>query len=49
MTIYNKEDVLKASINYFNGDELAATTWMNKYALKDSEGNLLELTPNDTH
>lgn len=46
---YNREDVLKETIKYFNGDTLAAEVWVNKYALKDSDGNLFELTPNDTH
>lgn len=36
-------------LNYFNGDELAASVWEAKYALKDEEGNLLEETPNDMH
>lgn len=34
---------------YFKGDELAADVWINKYALKDSKGNIYELTPNDMH
>ena len=46
---YNYEEVLKESINYFNGDELAATTWMNKYAMTDDEGNFVELCPDDMH
>ena len=46
---YTYDEVLKASIEYFNGDELAATTWMNKYAMKDSEENFVELTPDDMH
>lgn len=46
---YNREDVLKETIKYFNGDTLAAEVWVNKYALKDSDGNLFELTPDDTH
>jgi ribonucleoside-diphosphate reductase alpha chain len=40
---------LKSSIEYFKGDELAATVWINKYALKDSFGNLFEKTPDDMH
>ncbi len=47
--IYPYEEVLAASIEYFNGDELAANVWMNKYALKDSDGNFYELTPDDMH
>jgi ribonucleoside-diphosphate reductase alpha chain len=46
---YSQEDAFEASVNYFNGDDLAARVWINKYALKDSEGNLYELTPNDMH
>ncbi|WP_152425056.1 adenosylcobalamin-dependent ribonucleoside-diphosphate reductase [Nafulsella turpanensis] len=43
------EDVLKASIAYFDGDELAAATWTSKYAMKDADGNFLELSPDDMH
>jgi ribonucleoside-diphosphate reductase alpha chain len=46
---FEYEDVLKASTEYFNGDELAATVWINKYALKDSFGNIYERTPDDMH
>ncbi|MCB2207200.1 MAG: adenosylcobalamin-dependent ribonucleoside-diphosphate reductase [Bacteroidetes bacterium] len=46
---YNHEEVLEAATEYFNGDALAANVWMNKYALKDSAGNLYELTPEDMH
>ncbi len=46
---YTYEDVLEASKKYFKGDELAATTWMNKYAVKDNEGRFTELTPDDMH
>ena len=46
---YSYEDTLKSSIEYFNGDELAATTWMNKYAMKDSGNNFVEKTPDDMH
>jgi len=46
---YDRSDVLKASIEYFDGDEMAANVWINKYALKDSTGNLYELTPDDMH
>ena len=34
---YTYDEVLKASIAYFNGDELAGTTWMNKYAMRDTD------------
>lgn len=46
---YTHEEVLKAATDYFKGDVLAANVWMNKYALKDSLGNLYELTPDDMH
>lgn len=47
--IYSHEEVVEASIGYFKGDELAARVWANKYALKDSYGNLYEKTPDDMH
>ena len=47
--IYSYEQVLEKSISYFNGDELAATTWMNKYAMKDDAGDFVELSPDDMH
>lgn len=46
---YTYEEVLKATIEYFGGDELAANVWINKYALKDSFGNIYERTPDDMH
>jgi ribonucleoside-diphosphate reductase alpha chain len=46
---YSYEEALAASINYFDGDELAASVWINKYALKDSYGNIYERTPTDLH
>ncbi len=46
---YSNEEVLKKATEYFKGDELAANVWMNKYALKDSEGNIYEQTPDDMH
>lgn len=46
---YTYEDVLKASLSYFNNDELAATTWINKYAVKNSKGEFLEKSPDDMH
>ena len=45
----NEEEARKASKEYFGGDELAAQVWVNKYALKDSQGNLYERTPVDMH
>ena len=46
---YTQEEAVKASLDYFKGDDLAARVWVNKYALKDSEGNIYELTPDDMH
>src|SRR5580698_935038 len=43
------DEIKKASTKYFSGDELAASTWVNKYALRDRNGNLLEKTPDDMH
>jgi len=48
-TSYPRPEVLAAALEYFKDDELAATTWMNKYALRDPKGELIELTPADTH
>lgn len=47
--IYSTEEAFKASLAYFKNDDLAARVWLNKYALKDSEGRIYELTPNDMH
>ncbi len=46
---YSHAEVLEATTRYFKGDTLAANVWMNKYALKDSQGNLFERTPDDMH
>ncbi|MDD4921530.1 MAG: adenosylcobalamin-dependent ribonucleoside-diphosphate reductase [Bacteroidales bacterium] len=46
---YTHDEAFQASLDYFQGDELAARVWVNKYALKDSYGNLFELTPGDMH
>ena len=46
---YSYEEVLKSAVSYFNGDELAGTTWMNKYAMKDANGDFVERNPNDMH
>ena len=42
-------DAVAASKEYFAGDELAATVWVSKYALKDSYGNIYESTPTQMH
>ncbi len=46
---YKFEEVLPEAIRYFNGDELAANVWINKYALKDSQGYIYERTPDEMH
>ncbi|MCX2680924.1 adenosylcobalamin-dependent ribonucleoside-diphosphate reductase [Galbibacter sp. EGI 63066] len=46
---YTQEEAVAASLKYFKGDDLAATVWVNKYALKDSDGNIYERTPDDMH
>ena len=46
---YTYTEVLKQCLDYFNNDELAATTWINKYCLKDRQGNYLEKSPDDMH
>ncbi len=46
---YSQEEAVNASRIYFKGDDLAARVWVNKYALKDSFGNVFECTPDDMH
>lgn len=46
---YSFEEAFEASLKYFAGDELAARVWVNKYALKDSFGNIFEKSPADMH
>ncbi len=46
---YSYEEVKTAATKYFSGDEMAADVWINKYALKDSQGNIYEKTPDDMH
>ena len=46
---YTQEEAFQSSLTYFNGDELAARVWVNKYALKDSYGNIFEKNPDDMH
>jgi ribonucleoside-diphosphate reductase alpha chain len=47
--IFTYKDVLESCLAYFNGDELAATTWMNKYAVKNKKGEFLESSPDEMH
>lgn len=49
LTIHSVDEVRNKATEYFGGDELAANVWMNKYALKDSNGNLYEQTPDEMH
>ena len=46
---YTYEEAFSASLDYFNGDELAARVWVNKYAMKDSFGHIFEKSPEDMH
>lgn len=46
---YSYQEAYDASLQYFNGDELAARVWVSKYALKDSDGKIYEQTPTDMH
>ena len=46
---YTYDEAFGASLEYFAGDELAARVWVNKYAMKDSYGNIYEKSPADMH
>ena len=46
---FTYDEAFKASLEYFKGDELAARVWVNKYAVKDSFGNIYEKSPADMH
>lgn len=46
---YTHDEAFEASLQYFKGDELAARVWVNKYAVKDSFGNIFEKSPEDMH
>ncbi len=46
---YTPEEIKEASFKFFQGDDLATKVWTTKYALKDSFGNIYELTPDDMH
>ena len=45
---YTPEEIMKSSVEYFHGDELAANVWMNKYALRE-DNRLYELNPDMMH
>ena len=47
--VYSYDEAFEQTLKYFNGDELAARVWVNKYAMKDSYGNIYEQTPTDMH
>ena len=47
--IYSYDEAYEESLRYFQGDELAARVWVNKYAVKDSFGNIYEKSPEDMH
>ncbi len=49
MKTYSYDEAYEASLDYFKGDELAARVWVNKYAMKDSFGNIYERSPEDMH
>ena len=46
---YSKEEVKKATLEYFNNDELATNVWLTKYGLKNTNGEFVEKTPDDMH
>ncbi|WP_332018916.1 adenosylcobalamin-dependent ribonucleoside-diphosphate reductase [Kaistella sp.] len=47
--VYSYKDAYESTLQYFDGDDLAAKVWVSKYALKDSDGNIYERTPDDMH
>ena len=47
--IYSYDEAYEESLRYFQGDELAARVWVNKYAVKDSFGKIYEKSPEDMH
>lgn len=48
-TTYTYQEVFEKCLQYFKDDELAASTWINKYAMKNVAGEFIELTPDDMH
>lgn len=46
---YSYNEAFQTSLKYFDGDELAARVWVSKYAMKDSFGNIFEVSPTDMH
>jgi ribonucleoside-diphosphate reductase alpha chain len=49
MKTYSFEEAFEEALRYFQGDELAAKVWVNKYAVKDSLGNIYEKSPEEMH
>lgn len=49
ITTYNNEEVLNKTLEYFQGDQLAADVWMSKYALLNKEQEFVELNPMQMH
>src|SRR3954465_5284099 len=49
MTRYSYDEVYTSTLNYFNGDELAAVSWMRKYAMRNYDGDFAERDPDDMH
>ena len=47
--VYTKEEVFQDVVDYFHGDQLAASVWVDKYALRNGNGELVEHTPDDMH
>ena len=47
--VYTKEEVFQDVVDYFHGDQLAASVWVDKYALRNGNGELMEHTPDDMH
>ncbi|MBR6899682.1 MAG: ribonucleoside-diphosphate reductase, adenosylcobalamin-dependent, partial [Bacteroidales bacterium] len=45
---YTPEEIMRSSVEYFHGDELAANVWMNKYALRE-DNRIYELNPDMMH
>lgn len=46
---FSRQEVMKACLEYFKGDTLASEAWIKKYAVKNHEGEICELTPEDMH
>ena len=49
LNTYSYDEAFGESLKYFDGDELAARVWVNKYAMKDSFGHIYEKSPEDMH